>query len=637
MHMTDVESTSSAPQQQLPAALQLHILSLLPPNDRALSGRLVSPDAAAGLSQDPTCTASLSQPLPPHAVPWAVEAGRQHVRQLPFRHKLQLLSTAAASGSEVNLDVALALLQPSVFPGKRAAWAAARADPSVAAVTAGHPQLLTWMLRQHTDLVDRDAVLEEAARHRDLAGLQATWEVLVSESIFNHWLDQWALDAAAGSATPDAVAKMEWALEVGANPLCLEWRPPEDSDEEEGHGPSCRLQEGTAAAAARSGDLGRLRWLRERGCPMGQGALESALQHADLAVAQWLVDEAGVELPAPATGPEFSGWHRLLEAAVQSSDGVAKLEWLRERGGPALSRDSDRGLRGSLVVKATAAGQVEVVQHLAALVGLDAARPEKLADAAVASGSIPVAEWLRQAGVAFRDTACREAMRAGRVGMVRWLACVAGVSTSGMLVDNFERMVGGAPYDTPADSRDLLEAVQLVAGAGFRNWNAEGGSYGCGVEIAAGRGHLALVQYLLQRMPSFRVTGRIVAAAAEGGCEALVEWLVEQHPGCLEGAGAGESPYVPAARNGDLGTLTALRRLGVPWGAGDVVTQAVEEGAELPALRWLVEQGAPVGSREQVQSARRCAELRANHSGMDVVAWLGSLGAAAATAAGKPV
>lgn len=29
--------------------------------------------------------------------------------------------------------------------------------------------------------------------------------------------------------------------------------------------------------------------------------------------------------------------------------------------------------------------------------------------------------------------------------------------------------------------------------------------------------------------------------------------------------------------------------------------QAVRKGAELPALRWLVERGAPVGSREQVQ------------------------------------
>ncbi len=113
---TTSESTGQGLQRHVPSALQLHILSLLPPNERALSGRLVSPDAAAALSGPEHCTASPSQPLPPHAVPWAVAAGQQHVRQLPFRHKLQLLCTAAASGSEVNLEVALALLQPSIFP-----------------------------------------------------------------------------------------------------------------------------------------------------------------------------------------------------------------------------------------------------------------------------------------------------------------------------------------------------------------------------------------------------------------------------------------------------------------------------------------------------------------------------------------
>ncbi len=67
---------------------------------------------------------------------------------------------------------------------------------------------------------------------------------------------------------------------------------------------------------------------------------------------------------------------------------------------------------------------------------------------------------------------------------------------------------------------------------------------------------------------------------------------MEQHPGCLEGAGSGESPYAPAAANGDLGTLTALRRLGVPWGAKNVMEEAVRVGCRAPALHWLAEQGA---------------------------------------------
>ena len=111
----EVCSCTRSRSRQLPIALQLHILSLLPPNERALSGRFVCREAWITFSEPQHCTASLSQPLPPHAVAWAVEAGQQHMRQLPFWHKLQLMCTAAASGSEANLEVALALLQPSIF------------------------------------------------------------------------------------------------------------------------------------------------------------------------------------------------------------------------------------------------------------------------------------------------------------------------------------------------------------------------------------------------------------------------------------------------------------------------------------------------------------------------------------------
>ncbi len=206
--VSPVESRA-APEWVLPTPVQLHILSFLPPNDRALSGRLVSPDAAAGLSQDPTCTASLSQPLPPHAVPWAVEAGQQHVRQLPFRHKLQLLCTAAASGSEVNLEVALALLQPSVFPELLQRWVYCEGpDPGVAAVRAGHPQLLGWLLDRCPGLLDLSHALAAAARCLSLQDVQAVWSDVQSNhsgssgssSLRQGALSQEVLDAAAESA-----------------------------------------------------------------------------------------------------------------------------------------------------------------------------------------------------------------------------------------------------------------------------------------------------------------------------------------------------------------------------------------------------------------------------------------------------
>ncbi len=377
-------------ERQLPPALQLHILSFLPRNDRALSGRLlVSPDAAAGLSDPQHCTASLSQQLPPHAVPWAVEAGQQHVRQLPFWHKLQLMCTAAASGSEVNLEVALALLQPSIFPelvqeerhayykSKPESWVDRflLCDPGVATVKAGHLQLLPWLLRRCPGLLWPERVLEAAARYCDLAGLREALGLLNAQGSgmwSNHSsnsggsgggrgvystdaggdaicaLGQRLLDGAAESETPDAVQKLAEIMDTY----------------------ECRVAESTAMAAVPSGDLARLRWLREReGWDMrvvGACVLHCALAYSTLAVVQWLVEEGGCQLPAeegaPASTWEDRGWDwaPFMATAATSADGVAKLQWLRERRASHSDRDHDllRIMRAAL-----GAGQVDVARH----------------------------------------------------------------------------------------------------------------------------------------------------------------------------------------------------------------------------------------------------------------------------------
>ncbi len=266
--------------QQLPSAVLLHTFSFLPPNERTLTARFICRDAAAALSN--TQSASLSQPLPPNAAPWAVEAGQQYVRQLPFKHKLQLLSTAAASGSEVNLEVALALLQPSIFPemlvAGRRVWFCSDVmpdpAPGEAAIAAGHPQLLDWLLRHCPALVHPKLVLEAAAEHCDLAGLQGVWRVLNGEEQPVDWggrphpaLDQSTLNAAARSLTPDAVAKMEWVLGAADEGSCsLDMRDLYSITEDD-----------AVLEAVRSGDLGRLRWMQERGCQLNDQAVENAL------------------------------------------------------------------------------------------------------------------------------------------------------------------------------------------------------------------------------------------------------------------------------------------------------------------------------------------------------------------------
>ncbi len=583
----DVDGASNGtPLQQLPSALQLHMLSFLPPNDRALSGRLVSPDSRDALGEPQHCIASLFQSLPPHAAPWAVGAGQQHVRQLPFRHKLQLLCTAATSGSEVNLEVALALLQPSVFPELLQHWKEYDGpDPGVAAVKAGHPQLLGWLLQRCPALLSPSAVLRAAAQHCDLAGLQAAWGALGggvgssgggSDGTTNgpEW-HQAVLDAAAQSVTSDGPAKIQWLLAT--------WKG------------SCRLQVSTAVSAVCGGGLGLLRWLHDHGCPMGgQDMLSIALKHAELAVAEWLVGEAGCSLPAG--GDADSRWGRLLSAAARSPDGVAKLAWLQERGGPSPTAE--------LVCDAARVGQAEVARSLLQAPGaITALRrgSHGLWLAAVESRSIPMVELLCNAGVRFTHEAY--ACAHGNLAMVRWLAC----HTEGPIGCALDALVLNWRWDTPAHSRELLEAVQLLVGeAGRRGVRAD---YGIALDTAAERGDLALVRYLLQQQrlvgqPAYQPDWEfLMSAAAKGGCEALLEWLAEEHPACLGLVGARPTRYLVAAKKGDRGTLAALRRLGVPWGAEDVVVQALQAGRPLPALRWLVEQGAPVGGAAAMDAA----------------------------------
>ncbi len=588
-------SSRTQPRQQLPTALQLHILSFLPHNDRALSGRLACRELHEALSR----VAYMFQPLPAHAAAWAKDDWQHQAKVLPFRHKLELLGAAAASGSEANLEVAWAWLRSSLFPeALREGWVYQYPDPGEAAVEAGHPQLLPWLLQRCPGLVRPLGVMRAAAWGCNLAGMETAWEALQdyrpSDSDRNSvdvWLDTSVLEAAAQSDAPDAEDKVEWALADGA-----------------------RLYETAGCFATSSGDVGRLRWLHGRGCPMSVDTLKCALEDADLAMARWLVDEAGVELPA-AAGEEWR-WKDLLVAASKGTDGVKKLQWLREQGAPHL--DSAKDLAHKLALAAVRARQVEVVRHLLSVFGADAvvrANPGALGLAATESGSVPMAECLRQAGLVFTAGAYEGAAHAGKADMVWWLAQEAGVSAAGLDLGRFVWLWRGP-------GRLLLEMVQMLVGeAGCSRWNAEEV-----LRTAARRGDLALVQYLLQQRPGHRPGWKVLVAAAEGGCEVLLEWLVGQHPGCLELQTEGGSPYVEAARQGDLGTLAALRRLGVPWGAQDLVLQAVRREFKVSAMRWLVEHGAPVG--DKVLFKWEVDNVRYGRVGTEDAAWLRSLVAA---------
>ncbi len=141
--------------------------------------------------------------------------------------------------------------------------------------------------------------------------------------------------------------------------------------------------------------------------------------------------------------------------------------------------------------------------------------------------------------------------------------------------------------------------------------------------IAAERGDLALMQYLLQQRPGYQPDIGVLAGAAGAGCTALAEWLVTEHPVCTTDHEF-VSPYVPAATNGDLAMLTALRRWGVPWGVHDVVVQVVRQGCAPWVIRWLMRQRAPVGSAGDMDTAVASALEQKLITSLDVT-WLRGL------------
>ncbi len=225
---------------------------------------------------------------------------------------------------------------------------------------------------------------------------------------------------------------------------------------------------------------------------------------------------------------------------------------------------------------------------------------DALGDRGAASGSIPMVDYLLQAGFGFTPAAYESAAARGSVATCRWLAREAGVSAAGVPLWD---VLKWWPRDTLANSRDLLEAVQLMQDAGC---HARGGDPDYVLLSAAARGDVSLVQHLAEQQEGYQPnwTG-ILPAAAEGGCEALLDWLAEAHPCCREYKNLGAaSPYLRPAAAGDLCTLTALWRMGAPWGSvPDVVVRAVREvSTTASAVRWLVDHGAPAGSRQEIRA-----------------------------------
>ncbi len=392
-----------------------------------------------------------------------------------FSNKLRALTAAAASGSEFNLQLAWGLLRPCLFPEllRRPHETVCSDfyiknivgthDAGAAAIRAGHPHLLGWLL-QHCCPLDPQAMLEAAAKHSDLAGLQQVWEQVGYSSCCQHGafvrnsLNMAAAAAGwAGDAAPD---KLSCLLSKARNAIVPRQesgdsaRAPQQSPGGAAAAPQQqpgapapaaqqRLGEAVAAqhrpylqqlltaaipGAVASGSLPALRWLREQLLQLhGEGEgfqafrdsgvsymlFAAALEHGHVAVADWLSDVAGCLLPhqgqteeAPWMYDELDTvWHR-----AASGGHVDALRWLLTRGTP---------LREAALFAAAEGGRLEAVQLLHGEHGLPLSH--RSFAAAAGSGSVPTATWLLQAGCPMGEGAHKAAARAGDAPMVQWL------------------------------------------------------------------------------------------------------------------------------------------------------------------------------------------------------------------------
>ncbi|KXZ47034.1 hypothetical protein GPECTOR_38g271 [Gonium pectorale] len=452
---------------QLPLDMLADQLLPLGPNDVPLGLRCISKAAVSLLPAPKYTTIRLSQRVPPRvfAAHWLAPGA---TRKLTLKQRRQLMNLTAASGVVPNLEVAVqaAGCSPTHETFMAAAagghldsceWlfdhgcpvmdddcevdalsAAAKAGnehmcewlstleegdyngaaATEAALRGGHPGLADWLLQRYPRNLKSalTGLLSAAAGGCDLATLQ-------------RYVQQWgwgrpkgvepkqrALAAAAGSPTPDWVAKVEWLEAQGCPPSVFAGRE----------------------AAERSDAVGRLAWLRGRGYPLRKA--EAAMLDGDPKAPQ-----AGLEALEPVLASLRRAHNGLNLATVfQCADAAA------ERGDlDALQALHDAGYRptwGPTGRAALRGGRVEVLEWLAAVLGEPTAQQldVKLLVEAAGAGCVEGLAWLRARSCPWDVAVMRAAANAGSEEALEWL-----------VERGCPMPVDGGPYTAAGENRDL--------------------------------------------------------------------------------------------------------------------------------------------------------------------------------------
>ncbi|GLC35284.1 hypothetical protein PLESTB_000581200 [Pleodorina starrii] len=383
-------------------------------------------------------------------------------------------------------------------------------------------------------------------------------------------------------------------------------------------------------AAAAAGQLEVCKLLRARGCPWGGTALDAAARGGHRHVCEWLL-AGGCPVDSSAVCEAARGGHEgLMEWLLERLLIIQQQQQQQQQDSAAAAAAAGRITGVSVVGGGTAAAAVAVevdVARMAAAIaeGLGLAALQRLllqqqqgddggaqqqqqprtsglnqsqrAGVLAAAAGSPTpdwqakVEWLEALGYPPTSEACTAATRmspdAAAAAHLQWLrgrGYSLGPGTAGE----------AASCGNLAALRVLLEeeetGVRPLIGLGTAGHSA------------AGRGHLAVLQYLhARRCP---LDARLIArGAAEGGQLHVVVWAVEALGVTPDSAG---DLLDVAARSGSTGLMAWLRERGWAWGP-KAVHNAVEGGCE-EALEWLMERGCPLPEDGTPYREAACAD-----------------------------
>ncbi|KXZ50082.1 hypothetical protein GPECTOR_18g6 [Gonium pectorale] len=390
------------------------IAHFLPPNAVACSLRLVD-KATAELLRRPDCTLTrLSQPVPYDAFVWQWgRPGAMHALTLAQRRKLLCLT--ATSGATANL--AIAARAAGCRPTHQVAYDAGKAGQlgsvlmleqlgcdvqdavrgaasgghlALCRELGGHADVVDWVLHSsgqecEPDLPHAWNLVASVAGSCSLDALQRFFSELIGPravdgggGLEDELYQGWVLAAAAGSATPDWRAKVEWLESCGFPRSC----------------DVCHV------AVGRPDALERFGWLRRRGvsvCPAGDACALASMDAAARAGNLEAMDFLAGSWPAHS---DFTG---AAEAAAEKGH----LERPSARGG--LAGGDARGCMATPGLLDEELLDEELLD-------------EELLAAAAESGGVELLAWLWERGCAWDGRAVTAAASSGCTAALEWLA-----------------------------------------------------------------------------------------------------------------------------------------------------------------------------------------------------------------------